>query len=44
MIEIIKNRIQTKVSIIGVAALGSSVLPKPLFWFRSNTETETQIG
>ena len=21
-----------------------SVRPKPLFWFRSNTETETQIG
>ena len=23
---------------------GGSVRPKPLFWFRSNTETETQIG
>ena len=22
----------------------SSVRPKPLFWFRSDTETETQIG
>ena len=22
----------------------SSVQQKPLFWFRSNTETETQIG
>ena len=22
----------------------TSVQPKPLFWFRSNTETETQIG
>ena len=29
---------------VGIHSVNFSVQPKPLFWFRSNTETETRIG
>ena len=34
----------TQASITAISIIRYSVRPKPLFWFRSDTETEPQIG
>ena len=36
------NFIEMTSNMISIVALGSSVRPKPPFWFRPNTKTETE--